>query len=62
MKEKKIFFVICPKCKQKTSSQSHYKPFCSERCKTTDLAKWSDGSYSLEEESIFSIFNGNEAE
>ena len=25
-------------------------PFCSERCKTIDLGRWLDGSYSLEAE------------
>ena len=25
--------------------QAAWRPFCSERCKLQDLAKWADGSY-----------------
>ena len=28
-----------------------WRPFCSERCKLQDLAKWADGSYSVPAES-----------
>jgi endogenous inhibitor of DNA gyrase (YacG/DUF329 family) len=28
-----------------------WRPFCSERCKLQDLAKWADGSYGVPAES-----------
>jgi endogenous inhibitor of DNA gyrase (YacG/DUF329 family) len=47
MKEKKLF-IVCPECRKKLdASKTEYKPFCSRLCKIKDLAKWSDGSYSL---------------
>lgn len=29
------------------SSDSLYRPFCSERCRILDLGGWADGSYSI---------------
>ena len=29
-----------------------WHPFCSERCKVQDLAKWADGSYSIAAEPV----------
>jgi uncharacterized protein len=29
-----------------------WRPFCSERCKLQDLARWADGSYRVAAESI----------
>lgn len=60
MEEKKIFFITCPECKQKVPMQSEYKPFCSYRCKIKDLAKWSDGSYSLAGEFSSTTFEDDE--
>jgi hypothetical protein len=38
----------CPTCeKEFDPSQSSAKPFCSERCRTIDLGRWLDESYSL---------------
>ena len=52
MSEKDIF-ILCPFCSKKFNYyQAKYKPFCSQRCKIQDLAKWSDGSYTLEGESV----------
>ncbi|MBL1352973.1 MAG: DNA gyrase inhibitor YacG [Zetaproteobacteria bacterium] len=37
----------CPLCKEQTSRNALYFPFCSERCRTLDLSRWADGSYSI---------------
>jgi endogenous inhibitor of DNA gyrase (YacG/DUF329 family) len=29
-----------------------WRPFCSERCKTRDLARWADGSYRVAGEPV----------
>jgi len=29
-----------------------WRPFCSERCKLQDLARWADGAYRVPDESI----------
>jgi len=29
-----------------------WRPFCSERCKLQDLAKWADGSYRIASEPV----------
>lgn len=61
MKEKKLF-ILCPGCKKKVDySLSEYKPFCSYRCKIKDLAKWSDGSFSLiGEQTSLPVFEDDE--
>lgn len=37
----------CPICKEgvKLRSENAFFPFCSNRCKVADLAKWLDGDY-----------------
>jgi endogenous inhibitor of DNA gyrase (YacG/DUF329 family) len=38
----------CPICKAKTRYAGNpYRPFCSERCKLIDLAKWLEGCYKV---------------
>ncbi len=38
----------CPICgREFESDKSNAKPFCSERCRTIDLGRWLDESYSL---------------
>ncbi len=40
--------IVCPICKTKTTWEGNvYRPFCSERCKLTDLGLWSEGAYSV---------------
>jgi len=40
--------VRCPRCgTQARWKDNPSRPFCSERCKTVDLANWADGSYRL---------------
>jgi len=36
----------CPLCRKPTAWEGNaWKPFCSERCRTLDLAAWSSESY-----------------
>lgn len=34
-------------CKRKVAKDSPQFPFCSERCRLTDLGKWAMGDYSI---------------
>ena len=41
--------IVCPICKQKTTwEENPWRPFCSERCKLTDLGKWVSEEYKIE--------------
>ena len=35
----------CPICKKPVKLSDPEAPFCSERCRTQDLANWADGKY-----------------
>jgi len=37
----------CPTCKKEVARGSEYFPFCSNRCKITDLGRWASGEYSI---------------
>jgi endogenous inhibitor of DNA gyrase (YacG/DUF329 family) len=37
----------CPICRREVASGSPYAPFCSERCRTIDLANWATGEYRI---------------
>ena len=38
--------IKCPKCGAQTTLEDNtFKPFCSERCKISDLGAWADGTY-----------------
>lgn len=40
--------VKCPICSKEVVWKGNpYRPFCSERCKLIDLAKWLNGEYTL---------------
>jgi len=40
--------VKCPTCRKETQWQGNpYRPFCSARCRTTDLGAWAMESYRL---------------
>jgi len=39
----------CPICKKKVKLGSPEYPFCSERCRTADLANWATGRYVVSE-------------
>jgi len=36
--------VLCVFCRRQPADPE-WRPFCSERCKVQDLARWADGSY-----------------
>lgn len=41
--------ITCPTCKKTTTwEENPHRPFCSERCKTTDLGKWASDEYVIE--------------
>ena len=50
MSVKKPLMVACPACGRRTafSPDNRWRPFCSERCKTTDLGAWASGTYVIE--------------
>lgn len=41
--------VSCPQCGKSVpwSEDNRFRPFCSERCKTVDLAQWAQESYRI---------------
>jgi endogenous inhibitor of DNA gyrase (YacG/DUF329 family) len=43
--------VICPSCGKAVpwSPASHWRPFCSERCKLIDLGEWLDEGHRISE-------------
>ena len=40
-------FVSCPQCARQVewAATSRWRPFCSQRCKTTDLGAWAAEAY-----------------
>ena len=41
--------IICPLCKKTTTwEENPWRPFCSERCRFTDLGKWASEKYKIE--------------
>jgi hypothetical protein len=45
MPRKRTVRLRCPICKKPVKSTDVDFPFCSERCRTIDLGKWSSGEY-----------------
>lgn len=46
---KRTMIIFCPICKNKTTwEENPWRPFCSERCKLTDLGKWVLEEYKIE--------------
>jgi len=41
--------LACPSCGKATAftPSNKWRPFCSERCKLTDLGAWASGAYSI---------------
>ena len=40
--------VTCPQCKQEAQWENNpSRPFCSQRCRTTDLGNWAAGKYRI---------------
>ncbi|MFQ5582167.1 MAG: DNA gyrase inhibitor YacG [Mariprofundaceae bacterium] len=52
----------CPACKKSVARQSSQFPFCSERCRLTDLGKWASEDYCIasEEATPWEVGNGDE--
>jgi endogenous inhibitor of DNA gyrase (YacG/DUF329 family) len=42
---------ICVFCRRR-AVEPDWRPFCSERCKLQDLARWADGAYRVAAEPI----------
>jgi uncharacterized protein len=42
---------LCVFCRRKPADPE-WRPFCSERCKVQDLARWADGSYRVAGEPV----------
>ncbi|KWT82068.1 DNA gyrase inhibitor YacG [Candidatus Magnetominusculus xianensis] len=43
--------IRCPRCAKEVSYAGNpYRPFCSHRCKTADLASWADERYRIPED------------
>ncbi len=45
--------VKCPRCRKSTeySPRNEFRPFCSQRCRTTDLGDWAEGRHAIPVES-----------
>ena len=55
--------VECPICQEKAAwNDNPFRPFCSKRCKTQDLANWADGSYAIPTDPSESSFESVEDE
>ena len=37
----------CPLCRKPVAPAAKWAPFCSERCRTQDLANWATGEYAI---------------
>ena len=42
---------LCVFCRKRPIEEP-WRPFCSERCKVQDLARWADGTYSVPAEPV----------
>jgi endogenous inhibitor of DNA gyrase (YacG/DUF329 family) len=42
---------LCVFCRRHAADPA-WRPFCSERCKLQDLARWADGSYTVAAEPL----------
>ena len=42
---------VCVFCRRRPVEPA-WRPFCSERCKIRDLARWADGSYAVPGERV----------
>jgi uncharacterized protein len=45
MPRKRTLQLRCPICKKAVKNTDSEFPFCSERCRVTDLGKWASGAY-----------------
>ena len=51
MKKTAPLIVVCPLCgvEHAWDAGNRFRPFCSERCKLTDLGKWANEEYRIEQ-------------
>ena len=50
--------IKCPKCGEDTTLENNeFKPFCSERCKISDLGAWADESYFIAGDDVDTDFD-----
>ena len=42
---------VCVGCRRRAVDAA-WRPFCSERCKIQDLARWADGAYAIPGETV----------
>jgi uncharacterized protein len=47
-------------CCRKHPVDPRWRPFCSERCKLLDLARWADGAYRVPGEPVAEQDNGDD--
>jgi endogenous inhibitor of DNA gyrase (YacG/DUF329 family) len=52
---------LCVQCRQHPVDP-RWRPFCSERCRNDDLAKWADGRYRIASEPVPSETDESDAE
>ena len=45
MPRQRMVKLRCPICKKAVESTAADFPFCSDRCRLTDLGKWASGAY-----------------
>ena len=53
--------IEAPRCVfcRKHPVEAQWRPFCSERCKLQDLARWADGTYRVAAEPIDPAFSSD---
>jgi len=42
----------CPQCRKPVQRDNDFFPFCSDRCRISDLGKWATGEYRLAGEPV----------
>ena len=52
MTKKKVRSLRCPTCRKIVLANDAEYPFCSERCRLLDLARWVDGAYRVPAEPV----------
>lgn len=52
---------VCVFCRRRAVDPA-WRPFCSERCKLQDLARWADGAYRVPAEPVLDPEDSDNAE
>jgi endogenous inhibitor of DNA gyrase (YacG/DUF329 family) len=50
---------LCVLCRKRPQNQQ-WRPFCSERCRNEDLARWADGQYHVSGDPVPSPDSGTD--